>query len=256
MENGYQLATERLWPLLSDLTQVLEDSGYKWWTWKKYSYQVGTPQVRRRAFLCATRDTIKRPELIDITAITANKNRAASPTLPWLQDLIGIKPSAEAVKTREGRLVSQHWYGPASSYHLGLQETIAKGRQYVDHGYTTPRDVEKLKKLAAEGDVDAAQRLDNLNNVWEECPAELQGMSMFRLFTIKFLECAPAIIGSYKYVHPIDDRVLTMREMARLMGYPDDFEFHDLNPSFIAQGIPVNNAKWGAERLMRVVGID
>lgn len=36
---------------------------------------------------------------------------------------------------------------------------------------------------------------------------------------------APTIKGLGRYVHPIEDRLLTPREHARLMGYPDDFVF-------------------------------
>ncbi len=37
---------------------------------------------------------------------------------------------------------------------------------------------------------------------------------------------APTIMGSSRFVHPTQDRLLTPREHARLMGYPDDFVFH------------------------------
>jgi DNA (cytosine-5)-methyltransferase 1 len=37
---------------------------------------------------------------------------------------------------------------------------------------------------------------------------------------------APTIKGLGRFVHPVEDRLLTPREHARLMGYPDDFVFH------------------------------
>lgn len=37
---------------------------------------------------------------------------------------------------------------------------------------------------------------------------------------------APTIKGLGRFVHPIEDRLLTPREHARLMGYPDDYVFH------------------------------
>jgi len=39
-------------------------------------------------------------------------------------------------------------------------------------------------------------------------------------------EPAPTIMGLARFVHPSEDRLLTGREHARLMGYPDDFVFH------------------------------
>jgi len=37
---------------------------------------------------------------------------------------------------------------------------------------------------------------------------------------------APTIMGKSRFIHPYDDRILTVREEARLMGYPDDHIFH------------------------------
>ena len=37
---------------------------------------------------------------------------------------------------------------------------------------------------------------------------------------------APTIKGLGRFVHPVEDRLLTPREHARLMGYPDDYVFH------------------------------
>jgi DNA (cytosine-5)-methyltransferase 1 len=85
MENGYQLATDRMAPLLGDLTGVLEEAGYQWNTWQFYGYQVGTPQVRRRMFLycswpsgawwtCLARTT-RLPALPDRTSRTSSGSR-------------------------------------------------------------------------------------------------------------------------------------------------------------------------------------
>lgn len=37
---------------------------------------------------------------------------------------------------------------------------------------------------------------------------------------------APTVKGLGRFVHPVEDRLLTPREHARLMGYPDDYVFH------------------------------
>jgi DNA (cytosine-5)-methyltransferase 1 len=43
---------------------------------------------------------------------------------------------------------------------------------------------------------------------------------------LKADELAPTVKGLGRFVHPVEDRLLTAREHARLMGYPDDFVFH------------------------------
>lgn len=39
-------------------------------------------------------------------------------------------------------------------------------------------------------------------------------------------DVAPTVKGLDRFIHPTQNRILTMREHARLMGYPDDFVFH------------------------------
>ncbi|MEM0027260.1 MAG: DNA cytosine methyltransferase [Ignisphaera sp.] len=38
-------------------------------------------------------------------------------------------------------------------------------------------------------------------------------------------EVAPTVLGSSRFIHPFENRLLTVREQARLMGYPDDHVF-------------------------------
>jgi DNA (cytosine-5)-methyltransferase 1 len=37
---------------------------------------------------------------------------------------------------------------------------------------------------------------------------------------------APPVLGSSRFIHPFENRLLTVREQARLMGYPDDHVFY------------------------------
>lgn len=52
---------------------------------------------------------------------------------------------------------------------------------------------------------------------------------------------APTVKGQGRFVHPTEDRLLTPREHARLMGYPDDFVFHgSVNETYdmIGESVP------------------
>lgn len=42
---------------------------------------------------------------------------------------------------------------------------------------------------------------------------------------LKWNEIAPTVMGSRRFVHPEEPRLLTVREQARLMGFPDDHAF-------------------------------
>jgi DNA (cytosine-5)-methyltransferase 1 len=52
---------------------------------------------------------------------------------------------------------------------------------------------------------------------------------------------APTVLGSSRFVHPYENRSLTVREQARLMGFPDDFVFKggfDAQYNMIGEAVP------------------
>ena len=77
-----------------------------------------------------------------------------------------------------------------------------------------------------------------------------EGKNFFDKFPYRLSEndVAPSLTSLSKFIHPIKDRGLTTREYARIMGYPDDFEFYDECKTHviqcIAQGVPVNFIKY------------
>ena len=65
---------------------------------------------------------------------------------------------------------------------------------------------------------------------------------------IKTQEWAPSLASPVELIHPDENRPFYIREYARLMGYPDDFEFvNDAKVPYvqaIAQGVPVDFVYW------------
>lgn len=66
---------------------------------------------------------------------------------------------------------------------------------------------------------------------------------------------APSLTGYSSFIHPVHHRQFTVREYARLMGYPDTFEF--LVPKktneivrHIAQGVPAKYFEWASGNVM------
>lgn len=54
-------------------------------------------------------------------------------------------------------------------------------------------------------------------------------------------ELAPTVLGQSRFVHPTEDRLLTVREHARLMGYPDTFRFRggrDVQYDAVGESVP------------------
>ena len=62
---------------------------------------------------------------------------------------------------------------------------------------------------------------------WDEALYRFRGATgSFRNFVrLNPWKPAPTVMGSVRFVHPFEDRVLTVREQARLMGFPDDHVF-------------------------------
>jgi len=57
---------------------------------------------------------------------------------------------------------------------------------------------------------------------------------------------APTVMGSVRFIHPIEDRILTVREQARLMGFPDSHVFHgskDEQFNQVGEAVPVPLAR-------------
>ncbi|MGC8947778.1 MAG: DNA cytosine methyltransferase [Thermoprotei archaeon] len=65
---------------------------------------------------------------------------------------------------------------------------------------------------------------------------------------------APPVMGRSRFIHPFEDRLLTVREHARLMGFPDNFVFYggkDSQFDQVGEAVPVPLAKAIADFLLR-----
>ena len=81
-------------------------------------------------------------------------------------------------------------------------------------------------------------KLESGGNIWDKSP--------WRLDNDK--QCM-SLTSISRFIHPTEHRNLTIREYARLMGYPDDFIFYPeeckcSTIQCIAQGVPVSFIKW------------
>ncbi len=70
---------------------------------------------------------------------------------------------------------------------------------------------------------------------------------------------APTVMGSVRFVHPFEDRVLTVREQARLMGFPDNHVFFgpkDSQFNQIGEAVPPPLARAIAKVVLKHLGTD
>lgn len=66
---------------------------------------------------------------------------------------------------------------------------------------------------------------------------------------------APSLTGYSSFIHPILDRQFTIREYARLMGFPDTFELlpHKEIVRHLAQGVPAKYFEWASGNVMEAL---
>lgn len=96
---------------------------------------------------------------------------------------------------------------------------------------------------------------------WQDIPDELKGKrnkgathsSYFK--RLHYDKPSTTILNFRKnmILHPIENRIISVREGARLQGFPDDFVFHGTMASkqqMVANAVPVNMAKAIAENIL------
>ena len=63
---------------------------------------------------------------------------------------------------------------------------------------------------------------------WGDAMIYYQGAERYlpNLVKLNPFDIAPTVLGSSRFIHPFENRLLTVREQARLMGFPDSFVFY------------------------------
>lgn len=91
---------------------------------------------------------------------------------------------------------------------------------------------------------------------WEEALIYYRGAErdLPNLIRLNPGSLAPTVLGSSRFIHPYENRLLTVREQARLMGYPDYFIFYggrDEQYNMVGESVPPPLALAIAEEVAR-----
>ncbi|MCC6062763.1 MAG: DNA cytosine methyltransferase, partial [Desulfurococcales archaeon] len=73
-----------------------------------------------------------------------------------------------------------------------------------------------------------------------------EGKRFYNYMRLDPYDLAPTIMGSSRFIHPFEDRLLTVREQARLMGFPDHHIFvggRDEQYNQVGEAVPPPLAK-------------
>lgn len=232
LENVAGLIVGRHGQLLEEVIDLFSKCGYK----VRRPYRVlqaaefGTPQSRKRLFLMGAREDVELPEYPDaITTarrISGVNKEGPLPFSPSVWDAVGDLPEVEHYEQLLTVDSVPAKYGEPSTYAAELRGQarspldFSRPRPVVEHWLTsslrtvhTPASIGRFSDTEP-GRVEPVSRFqklhpDGVSNTLRAGTASDRGA-----FT------------SARPIHPVTPRCITVREAARLHGYPDWFRFH------------------------------
>jgi len=213
MENARELVMGRFSRHLVQLTLELEDMGYQVSAETHFLSKFGLPQRRERALVVA----VKRPlALLGMADLWA-----------------GVRIDEKATHVRR------------AIWDLNVSEPLHAGQRsaadpmHVSPSFASGRSLARIQAIPKDGGswVDLVPESADLLN-----PSMLRSVAAGRLGThpdvygrMAWDRPAPTIkresahVGNGRYVHPTQDRLCTVREMAILQGFPRNFMFGGSN---------------------------
>jgi DNA (cytosine-5)-methyltransferase 1 len=224
-----------------DLLDPLLKAGYRIHLRKVNAANFGVPQHRKR--VVAIGGLGWNPSFPDFThtafgapgAMLASRHLPLTPSI--METLAGLdRPSLEAPGVPQG-----HFYKPLSGIDLERAEALEPGM--------TMRD------LPEELHHESYKRRAN-RRVMDGTPTEQRGGAPAGVRRLNPHEPSKSITGGARseFLHPLENRNLTIRECARLQTFPDDFSFHGTvseQIQLIGNAVPPLFAYQIAKSLMR-----
>lgn len=193
VENVPELLTDRYWPILEEARGLLANAGYSTYLGVHNLAEFGVPQERFRALLLAMPRRFQPPA-----------GFLARASFRTVRDAIGTLPSIQAGEASQT--------DPTHRTAAHRPETIATIQAVAHDGGNRPADVgpdslRRIRERQGRGGYD-----DVYGRLRWDRPS----------ITITAYSRNPA---SGRYVHPVQDRGLSIREAALLQGFPRTYEF-------------------------------
>lgn len=218
---------------LDGYIDTLDSSGYRTAYGVVNASAVGVPQGRRRVVAVSVRRSL------------LTRDRVAM--LETFHKIDGSRPAT------------------VRSAVAGLRRLRGGQRDVTDPLHFAPAATGRVGAVIAAIPRDGGSRASLPPGLWLRCHKKLgaaggAGSSYGRMWWDR---PAPTITGRCttpscgRFLHPHDDRAITLREAARLQTIPDTFDFGPHPPSrvcsMIGDGVPVKMATWIAKRLRAIL---
>ncbi len=259
MENVEGLLTANDGLYLYEATKAFIDLGYKIRVEKVYAHEYGIPQRRKRVFIIGNRLGIDfdlpEPTIRVKGKIFRNSDITLKHTISGLPEpLTGSKR------------LSYYQTAPISEW----DEQLRNGAKFVtDHFALTLTEIQlerirhlkqgqTMKDLPVELQHESFQRRSN-RRVKDGTPSEKRGGAPSGIKRLVYDEPSLTITGAStrEFIHPVQDRPLTVRESARIQTFPDSFVFEGNDSEKIQQignAIPPLLARIFAEHIKNDYG--
>lgn len=226
------------YPILLDMVEKLSDD-YRFTIIRDYGGNHGVPMKRMRTLVVGwKKDVMNGIPLLEM------KHTPTPTPKEILGDLYNVPVGSKEVLNHEQLVTDDTWCEVENLFNFvdpddsALLCFIKKWKQ-IDPLLKN----EKLRKevLLRKADLEAGKRL------WDKTPWKVSEDSKF-----------PSMTSMSRIIHPVHNRTLTIREYARIMGYPDDFEFFPNEcqtpiVQCIAQGVPAPFVKYITGEIMEAL---
>lgn len=262
-ENVKGLTVGRHKSFLEELVQAFDDAGYTvrlpWHVLDTAYY--GVPQHRERLILMGTKKGERLPDYPPprTNPADARKQIPGLPTGPTCKDALGDLPDADGFATLiESDIVRAAAHGSPSEYAKQLRGLIDEAWHY---GHVREWNPKMLTSSARTSHTEISRR-----RFAETEPGGVEPISRFFKLSAEGLsntlragtDGARGAFTSPRPIHFAYPRCITVREMARLHGFPDWFRFHATKwhgARQIGNSVPPPMAREVAGSIVKALGV-
>ncbi|MFX0076261.1 MAG: DNA cytosine methyltransferase [Candidatus Hermodarchaeota archaeon] len=223
MENVKGILTMGKGQVLKKIKQMFHDIGYECKVYLLLAAEYGVPQLRERVFFVGTEDN--NIQDLDIKKTHQNRaNKTTSNSLPpylnvqdALSDILNTRPSNE---NKRKILVKDYSNPPKTKYQEYLRRNSDKLYEHVapNHSQNVIERISHINQGKNHASLPVEYRLNGgYPNIYGRLHLDYPADTITG-------NCG-CVSAPGRFIHPTQNRAISVREAARLQSFPDDYRF-------------------------------